>query len=174
MRKTVPRKRAGWTLVELMVVIALMTLLLSTSAILLTSLFRSQQSLANGLENQSIRARLGVQLRSDAHGATSAKCDSPQSCDFVLPSGEIVHYEMIEAALHRELRKADAVTQRETYPLAHGQATFSLDESRELPLVRLSIQDEPEPRKYASASRSSLLEAAVGTLPPKSGRRAAP
>jgi len=162
--KTLARKRAGWTLLEIALVLPLMALLLSASVMLLTTLFRSQQSLRNDLHAESTRARLAVQLRTDAHEALSAKCDSPQRCNFTREGGETVHYEITETALHRELRKENAVLAREAFPLTRSRAAFSLDEARELPLVRLTIQAEAEPRKYASAARSATWEGAVGTL----------
>ena len=173
------RPRSGMTLLEMMVVIPLMVILLSTSAMLLTALFRSQQALATGLQGESARARLGVQLRTDAHAAAGAKCDSPERLEFALPGGETVHYEIKEtqgqeAALRRELRKENAVIEREAFPLAGAQVAFSLEESGDLPLVRLRIQAEAEPRKHTPVLRSSIIEAAVGTLTPKNGKRGTP
>ena len=174
MRKTLTSKRSGWTLLEMALVLPLMALLLSASVMLLTTLFRSQQSLRDDLHEQSTRARLGVQLRTDAHAAMSAKCESPSLCEFSLSSGEAVHYQIKETALHREVRREGAVLEREQYPLANSRAAFSLDEARELPLVRLAIQADEELRKYASAGRSATLEGAVGTLYRQRGRSAAP
>lgn len=155
--------RGGWSLVELLVVLPLMTLLLSTSAMLLTAVFRSQRSLSSDIQVQISRARLGVQLRSDAHAAANVNCDTPQSCGFTLEGDETVHYEIREAALYRELRRGDSVLEREIFPLTGLRAEFSLDKSWELPLVRLSLESNPEPRKYSAVARSSLLEAAVGS-----------
>lgn len=165
MRIAPHRKRAGLTLIELLVVFPLLVILLSGSAILLTALFRSQGSLSSDLKAQSSRARLAVQLRSDAHAASSVQCESPQSCGFTLPGEETVRYEVQETALHRELRRGDVVLEREQFPLTGLEGTFSLDKSLELPLIRLSLASTPEVRKYSVVARPFLLEAAVGISP---------
>ena len=116
------------------------------------------------------RARLAVQLRSDAHGASNVMCDAPQSCGFTLEGDEAVHYEIRETVLHRELRRGDLVLEREAFPLTGLGAEFSLDKSLQLPLVRLSLEATPEPRKYSAVARSSLLEAAVGISRTRSSR----
>jgi hypothetical protein len=139
--------RGGWSLVELLVVFPLLVILLSGSAMLLTALFRSQGSLSGDIRTQTSRARLAVQLRSDAHAAWSVQCDTTQSCDFMLPGEESSHYEIKEAILHRELRRGDVVLERETFPLTGLEGAFSLDKSLELPLIRLSLVSTPEVRK---------------------------
>lgn len=163
MRIVPNRKRTGWTLMELLVVFPLMVILLSGAAILLTALFRSQGSLSSDIQSQTSRARLAVQLRSDAHAAMNVQCESPQSCGFTLPGDKTVHYEIKEATLHRELRRGDVVLEREQFPLTGLEGTFSLDKSLELPLIRLSLVSTPEVRKYSVVARPSLLEAVVGT-----------
>lgn len=155
-------QRAGWSLVELLVVMPLLAVLLSSSAILLTAVFRSQGSLSIDIQQQSSRARLAMQLRRDAHAARSVQCNSPQSCDLSLAAEETVHYEIKEATLHRELRRNDVVQQRETFPLTGLHAEFSLDQTGELSLIRLHLISTPEPGKYAAVARSAVLEAAVG------------
>lgn len=166
-----PNNRRGWSLMELMVVIPLMTLVLSASALLLTAVMRSQGSLWADLQEQSARSRLAVQLRTDAHGARSARCESPQVCDFLLEGGEAVHYEIKESTLHRERRDKDAVSERESFPLTALTAAFSVDESQQRPLVRLRLATVPEEHKYSRIARPSVLEAAVGIrTPPPAGR----
>lgn len=174
MRHSTSRSRAGWTLLEMMVVVPLMILLVSTAAMLVSALFRSQQSLGDDLQRHSTLARLGTQLRADAHTSASAKCDSPQNCALARSSGETIHYEIMPTAIRRELRRENAVSEREEYPLPRSSATFSLDESRELPLVRLTIPAEVARGKYAHPTRASLVEAAVGILRPQTSGRAAP
>ena len=164
MSKVTHRGRSGWTLLEIMVVLPLMALLLSASAMLLTALFRSQESLWADVQQQSTHARLAVQFRADAHGSRSARCDSPQHCVFTLDDGGMVHYEIKGHTLHREARRGEAVTMRESYPLTGLAGEFSLDSSGELPLVRLHFIATDESQKYEPVARSSLWEAAVGSL----------
>ncbi|MGI8981649.1 MAG: PulJ/GspJ family protein [Pirellulaceae bacterium] len=169
--KTSPQRRGGWSLMEMMVVITLMTVVLSMSAMLLTALMRSQGMLWADLHEQSARTRLAVQLRTDAHWASSASCASPQVCVFLLTEGDKVEYEIKGNSLHRVRRKADVVSERETFSLQGLSADFSVDESRQRPLVRLNLVAAPEFRKYSRIARPSILEAAVGIgNPPPAGR----
>lgn len=169
--KVSPKSRRGWSLMEMIVVMPLMAMVLSTSAILLTTLMRSQGMLWADLHEQSARTRLAVQLRTDAHAASSASCASPQVCVFLLAGGDTVHYEIKGDSLQRERRQKDLVSERETFPLTALIAAFSIDESQQRPLVRLSLKAVPELRKYARIARPSILEAAVGIhTPPPAGR----
>lgn len=154
--------RRGWSLLELLVVIPLMAILLTISSVLLTAVLRSQGMLWADMQQQSARVRLAVQLRADAHEATDLKCPFPQVCDILLPSGEAVHYEIKENALHRELRQKETVVGRQSFPLSGLTATFAVDESQERPLVRLSLETVAERVKYSRPARASVLEAAVG------------
>jgi type II secretory pathway pseudopilin PulG len=160
--KSKANSRRGWTLMEMLVVIPLMALLLSASAALLTAVLRSQGMLWADIQQQSARARLATQLRTDAHGSSSAQSSSPQICDFLLESGETVHYEIKEASLHRELRRQDTAIEREKFPLNGLSAAFAVDESQQRPLVRLTLESVPEGLKYSRPARPSILEAAVG------------
>lgn len=158
--------RRGWTLIEMLVVIPLMALFLSASGVLLTALLRSQGMLWADIQQQSARARLATQLLNDAHGASSAKSPSPQVCDFLLESGETVHYEIKESSLHRELRQQETIMVREKFPLNGLSAAFAVDESQQRPLVRLTLECVAEGVKYSRPTRPSVLEAAVGIRTP--------
>jgi type II secretory pathway pseudopilin PulG len=170
MRIAYSRKRNGWSLVELLVVFPLMAMLLSGSAILLTVVFRSQQSLSSTSQQQASHARLAVELRNDAHEAMSAHCETPLTCDFTMEGADVVHYEIKEETLRRELRQGETVLMRESFPLQGLTAEFTIDRSPQLTLVRLHLKSTPEPRKYAVVARTSLLEAAVGIRHAKNGK----
>ncbi len=172
--KASPKSRRGWSLMEMVVVMPLLAMVLSTSAMLLTTLMRSQGMLWADLHEQSARLRLAVQLRTDAHAANNASCASPQVCVFLLPGGDTVHYEIKGDSLQRERRQKDVVSDRETFPLTALNAAFSIDESQQRPLVRLSLEAVPELRKYSRISRPSILEATVGTHSPLPAGRSQP
>ena len=155
--------RCGWSLMELMVVIPLVAILLSTSSVLLAAVLRSQGKLWADIQQQSARTRLAVQLRADAHGATRVKSHSPQGCDFLLESGETIRYEIRESWLHREVLQKEAVVERERAPLNGLSGAFTVDASQERPLVRLSLESVPDGLKYSRLARSAVVEAAVGT-----------
>ena len=172
--KSKANSRRGWSLLEMMVVIPLTAILLSVSGVLLTALLRSQGMLSADIRQQSARARLATQLRTDAHEANSAKSPSPQVCDFLLESGETVHYEIKDSSLHRELRKNDTILERERYPLAGLSAIFAVDDSSQRPLVRLTLESVPEGVQYSRPARPSTLEAAVGICNPLAAARPEP
>ena len=155
-------KRRGMSLIEMLVLVTIMGVILSGSAILLTTLFRAQRSIWADIQQQSARARLCGQLRADAHAAASAKCDDEKSCELLLAGGSTVHYRIAQTAIHRELHAGDAVAHRETFPLAQSSAVFSMDKSLELPLVQLRLEPVAEPKSSSLRQRPMLVEAAVG------------
>jgi len=174
-----PCHRHGWSLLELLVVIPLMTLLMSGSAMLLTSLFRSQETLRSELQQQSGQARLATQLRADAHSANSVTSRSPQTCEFALAGGDTIHYEIKGDSLHRELRHASEPpasdpAARESYSLDGFSAAFNVDPARERPLVRLKLTAVPEETKFPRTNHSTAIEAAVGIHPMLTAGRAQP
>ena len=172
--KSKANSRRGWSLLEMLVVISLTAILLSVSGVLLTALLRSQGMLSADIRQQSARARLATQLRTDAHEASSAKSPSPQVCDFLLESGETVHYEIKESSLHRELRQKETILEREKFPLNGLFAAFAVDESQQRPLVRLTLETVAEGLKYSRPARPSTLEAAVGIRNPLVAARPQP
>lgn len=155
-------KRRGTSLLEITVAIALLAVFISASGALLTTLFRMQRSMSAALQEQTIRARLGVQLRADAHAAASATCDDEQSCELAQAAGKTIRYRVAEKAIHREVRNGDVVEHREEYSLTHSRAAFSVDSSLELPLLQLRVEPVSNPGKYSIPQRPLLLEAAVG------------
>lgn len=168
--KSRENSRRAWTLIEMTVVIPLMALLLSASAVLLTAVLRSHGMLWTDIQQCSARARLAVQLRTDAHGASSTESGSPQVCEFLLESGDTIHYEIKESSLHRELRQKEIAIEWEKFPLKGLSAAFAVDESQQRPLVRLTLESIPEGVKYSRPPRPSVLEAAVGIRSPAAGR----
>ena len=160
----------GWSLLEMLVVIPLTAILLSTSGVLLTALLRSQGILSADIRQQSARARLATQLRTDAHEASSARSPSPQVCAFLLGNGATVHYEIKDSSLHRELRQKDTILEREGFPLAGLTGAFAVDDSSQRPLVRLTLECAPEGVQYSRPARPSTLEAAVGICNPLAAR----
>ena len=174
MTSSAEKSRPGWTVLEMMVVLPLMAILLTAAAVMLTTLVRMQKGLSDDLNQESSRARLAVQFRADAHGATGASCPSAEICDLTLADGRLVHYEIKSGRLHRELRSGDEVVERDSFPLTRARGSFALDASQSLPLVRLQLEAAEEPRKFSPVSRSSVLEGAVGALRSQPGRSAAP
>ena len=172
--KAIKRCRQGWTLLEMMVVITLMSLLLSASAVLMTAALRSQGSLWSEIQQQSARSRLAIQFRADAHSASSIQVVSPKVCDFVLSEIDQVHYEIKAGSLRRELRLKEEILERASFSLEGLNASFTLDESGQRPLVRLNLEAAPEELKHSRVSRSSIVEAAVGIHLPAPTRRPEP
>ena len=62
-------KRRGWTLVELLVVITIMSVLLATVAVMVQTIMRQQRSFGQGVTQQRTLALLARQIRHDIHAA---------------------------------------------------------------------------------------------------------
>jgi hypothetical protein len=162
--------RAGWTLLELMVVIPLMALLLSASAVLMTSVLRSQGALWSQIQQESARSRLALQFREDAHAAGSATVSSPKVCELWMSEVDFVRYEIKENSLHREVRVKEEIVERADFPLEGLSASFVLEESGERPLVRLTMESSAEQRQHSRPCRPATIEAAIGLHQPPAVR----
>ena len=132
-------KRPAFTLIEMLVVIAILSVVLMLSAATLIALFRVERQFAADMAHDRSIARLASQLRADAHSAVSAKANG--ACEFELSDGRSVRYAFASPAISREVRRGDQLEHRDSFVLArHASAAFSLDASAQHPTVVLHIE----------------------------------
>jgi hypothetical protein len=116
------KRRTGFSLVELTVVLGGVTALLSLSAVLLARAMQSQSQTRHFFESQRHALDLSEQFRSDVHQARSAELartalKENELLRLTLNEGETVAYLRIERGLARVLAKAERQVSREEYEL---------------------------------------------------------
>jgi len=117
-------KRRGWSLIEVIVVMAVGSVVLGTASTLLYTIMRAERAARHEIERRAVLGRLADQFRSDAHAATRCEAipaeggnKSQPGWQFDLPSGESVVYENGPDGLLRTERIGQAVQRRETFSL---------------------------------------------------------
>ncbi|MFV1968437.1 MAG: type II secretion system protein J [Pirellulaceae bacterium] len=118
------RARPGYTLVEMMVVMSIVSLLLSSVGVALHSLFRVDQHLRQGVVQAMLLTRVSLTLRGDAHEADSATTDGPSRVVLAYADDRTVAYayDAEKARLVRLVRQGDKIQHREVYRLPKDAA----------------------------------------------------
>ena len=141
--------RAGWTLVELMVVMSISVVITSIAVTLFVSLLHQQRSTAGRHHHQEALYRLAEQFRADVRAAATVTKEpfEMEGQDAVvqlvcrLPAGQTVRYAMVNGRLRRLGPGSVDQDARETYALCDGSVvSWSVDESNESATAALIVE----------------------------------
>jgi prepilin-type N-terminal cleavage/methylation domain-containing protein len=132
------RRRTGFTLIEVAVVVSITSVLFALSITTIVALLRVQRQIQTDAVRDAAIARLADRLRADAHAATSADCTS--GCKLDLADGTTIHYAFTAPSVTREVRRAGAVEHRDSYFLGKdAAAAFSLEGTGDKHVVMVKI-----------------------------------
>lgn len=176
----------GWTLVELLVVLTIMTVLVASASVMIQTLLRQQRSFGYGITEQRSLAQLARQIRDDIHAAvrvetaaaqeqadnsktTEGKTAAAPAIRCVGPDGQSVRYEVRNGLLLRVVSQPGKKTvTRQPFTLPRGaQVRLVQPTDDERPVAAIEI-DYPAQRGAAAARASGgarrklLIEALVG------------
>jgi hypothetical protein len=171
-RRISSRLWRGYTLVEVVGVMAALAVVMGVSLVSLTALRSADRRFARRMETQDLTDQLARQLRRDAHAATSAAWDAEQrELEFAMLAGGVVSYRLVD---HRWERRKLVETPREggaaqalldgAFRLPEGaHSTVEIVDGERADLLRVTVSPAAENR---DASRSAPLPleivAAVG------------
>jgi prepilin-type N-terminal cleavage/methylation domain-containing protein len=162
------RSRRGFTLVELLVTVTILTFLLGLVAMVTHTLFRSQRSIRAEMLWRRSAARLSLKFREDAHAATKAELASadgsagPPRVTLVLSPEQQVQYRTLAETpqIERVVIRGGAAVGRDTYRLPAGaRTTLELAEQDAWTLLVLTVKSGDRTRAARPALR---IEAVVG------------
>ncbi len=116
-------KRRGYSLIEMSIVIALLTILLSGAAMLLASLMIHTGRQRVTYNELQVATRLGEAFRRDVRGATKVQIGdgampSAGQLTLNLADGTQVEYQVVDRGVERIARDGDQPKQRELYRLS--------------------------------------------------------
>ena len=168
-------KRRGFTLIELMVVIAIISVIFSLVGAVFQRLFLSEQSAMRAALIEQTVSRLADQFRRDIHAATFAEVDTHREG----ATGSLglfeanrdqpaIVYVILTDEVRRERRAADSsVSHREVYRLPECRIAFAVQVAEaEVSFLSLSIARQHStitPQPQASRPyRTLVVEAALG------------
>jgi prepilin-type N-terminal cleavage/methylation domain-containing protein len=155
--------RRGVSLVELLVVMSLGTVVLTTSAVVLHRMMHSHGKTRSVLAASRSGLRLSDQFRSDVHRATKVTTnDLPEGIVLQLQLGEtnVIQYSHVAGVVRRTELEGEIVASREEYAFpANSQLTIREQSSPSL--VSLSIRSMPGdpggPAQHGFATAVHLL-----------------
>ncbi len=165
-------RRNGYTLVECLVVIALIGTAMTTVAVAMSGMHRAGQRVRAETAVEMDLQRFAVQLRADAHEALSAEQEdgdddkgSAPTLRLTLRDDETVRYTVGEETVQRERRRGDERVHRETYRLPQAYtAHWELEESGLVPMVRMKLEPEPVELSSPMGTETIQIDAAVGVI----------
>jgi prepilin-type N-terminal cleavage/methylation domain-containing protein len=160
------RRRSGYTLVELMVVIAMLAVFMMIAIVLLGLLLRADAVGHDSLAAQLTTSRLSRQFRDDAHSAIAVSgAESHDSVTFAGTLEERIVWSAQAGRLTRTRYRSDTVTARESYRL-HDSARFLIRDGGRLVELRaeqpLSTVVETSSVNVRPAQRETVIQAVVG------------
>jgi prepilin-type N-terminal cleavage/methylation domain-containing protein len=165
------RRRFGFTLIELMVVLVIVTVLAALLTMLMSAFVKSQrQALLRGRQRTEY-ARLDAILRNDVHTATEVDLASPTKCSLTNQQGLQMMYEFRDDRLQRMRQKGEDWSSADSFYLRPGtQVNFRVvkENGRSLLQLNLDLPAEAAPASGRQAPyRGQML---VGGLLPAEQR----
>ena len=166
--------RTGFTLVELMVVISILSIVTTLGITTITWLYSIEQTTEDRADTSANWSRLEQDFRNDVHAATKAELVPPSesgSLELRLeqPSETMVVYRATEEQVVREVKQSFATVARQNYHLPNGTVRFSQDPK--LPLIRVNYAFTRQPSTQApvpkfTPTQTHTIEALLGTPTP--------
>lgn len=154
------RTRRGYTLIEMLTVIMLLSSLLGIGSVLIHRMVRAERAGREALAESAMLARLADEFRRDAHRARSATLD-PDGLTLTLPDDARIEYRIDEGAaqVRRHVTGADGTVGETTFrPGRHGLPRLDLIEDEGGTTVAVLAIGDPD-RVSAAEVR---VEAVVG------------
>jgi type II secretory pathway component PulJ len=140
-------RRSGFTLVELVAAISMLTTILVMTGTIFHLLLRSDKAAAQSFITERSISRLAVQFRDDIHHALTANLvEDPAQSKPVLelsnPPQMKLHYVVTQKGIARLTIDGDAVSAREDYQLPDCRIRFQVDD-QDNPRLRSLIVERP-------------------------------
>ena|SRR5688572_2243455 len=158
-------KRRGFSLLEMMVVIALLGVVMAIGGQVLTALFRLQRQSLADIDQRRTLSALAMRLREDAHAASEARLVDAEKLQLVGSGGQITEYAVEESQLHSRVLRGDVVERRESFRLPRTSALkLEIERSDGIDgrLVRIVVEPSGVVSRLEPAALSAVIEAAVG------------
>lgn len=133
-------RRGGFTLVELVVVLAMVVVLAALLTMLLSALLKAQRQTLLRERQRTEYARLDAILRNDVHTATQVTLSSPTMCWLSNQQGLQLIYELRDATLLRKRHQHDNWKIADQFFLRPGtEVKFRIVEEKNRSLLQLDL-----------------------------------
>lgn len=155
-------RRAGWTLIEILIVCTTVGILTVTGAVTISMLMSAESRGAESLVRQTTLARLGDRFRADVHATAHATLEEVEGRRMLVleqPDGSTIRYEITEDAIERRAGEVVAGGHRERFRL------------RGTPMLFESANDGRIIRLVLTPPGELISETAAGDVPPPVSQR---
>jgi prepilin-type N-terminal cleavage/methylation domain-containing protein len=169
--------RRGWTLVESLVVIAILSVLLASVTVIIQKIVRQEGGFGKHLAHQRVMERLADQFRQDVHAAVRVEGPPAAADNAVARPGAVrcfradgppVTYRLHGHRLMRTATNSDGRETRRSFAFPHG-ATVQLDRDGRVEPRLAALEVEypegfalPTARAGREIRRKWIIEAVVG------------
>ena len=157
-------RRRGFSLIQLLVVMSMLSVMLTFCGVMLSKLFRQHASLTTLTAQTGTWTRLTRDFRQDLHAATSAEISGADRRNLLLTVGEQrIHWTVAADEIHRTVETVGRETEQtpgERYVLANSVSRF---EVKALPSqVASLIVEAGADRNLQTPVLKGTVEAVVG------------
>jgi type II secretory pathway pseudopilin PulG len=148
--------RAAYSLIELVTVIAMISIVMSSSTLLFVTMLRSERNTSVAVVEQQTLARLATQFRRDVHQAKSAALtaagDGSPELTLIAGTSEPIRYRIAGDRVERMAPVADGL-HRESYRIRHAAWEFVPPaEGSKILSLELKLSSDPgQPRSESAA-----------------------
>ncbi len=157
--------RAGYTLINTIVVIGLLSILLAAVALALHGMYRLDESVRGDFDVLRSGSRLSMILRQDAHVAESVEVQSGKNATLTLHLSQNVDvaYTMTETSIERTKRENDEVVHRDAFSFGDDLVVdVSVEQTDRTSMVTLNATRPSDVDSTLSAKPLLSIECAVG------------
>ena len=160
------RNRRGNSLIEMMVVVALLGVMISATGVCLHGVYRVDQQTRQAVAHASAVDRLLLQFRADAHAAVRASVqqgegESPPAIVFAELDGRKTEYRQQRNHIIRTVTRSGKLVHGEGYLLRRGSVAAWRVEGQSPAVASLDITPAATP---GSSARQEHCEAIVGLV----------
>ncbi|MDA1051498.1 MAG: type II secretion system protein [Planctomycetota bacterium] len=158
------RQRAGFTLLELTVVLTVLSLVWLCITSVLYTLYRADHRLRDDLQSEQAVDRFAMRLRLDAHDASSANLlernDGGSELVLLTVDGRAIHYGMSDEGIYRVVRKSEAVVHQDAFLTGRAVPEWELHSPDDPSLIVLTLTSRDS---RTQSTRVRHIKAAVST-----------
>lgn len=167
------RRRAGFTLVELLAVIAVFSVAMGLLVLSIVSLQKAANRVQSGITANAEWDRFVQQFRTDAHSARAyalsqsiPEVEHPDTLTLTLADATTIEYRLTPDLIQRRVRAGEVVQHRESYGIAPvTNPGWQVSRSEPKPLVGVSARLRALQSGRAADTQSQRVESAIGLSP---------
>ena len=167
------RRRAGFTLVELLAVLAVFSVAMSLIVLSIVALQKAGNRVQSGITANAEWDRFVHQFRTDAHTArayalsqSTPEVEHTDTLTLTLADATTIEYRLTPDLIQRRVRSGEVVQHRESYGIAPvTNPGWQLSRAEPKPLVGVSARLLALQSGNAAETRPQRVESAIGLSP---------